>query len=76
MRGSSLRQLFDAPARVKEYLQLVLAQREHEVFASALLDAQHHPIEMEELFRGTLTQTSVYPREVGRSRRWRTTPPR
>ena len=65
MRGElRQRQLFDAPARVKEYLQLVLAQREHEVFAVLYLDAQHHLIEMEELFRGTLTQTSVYPREV------------
>ena len=58
------RRLFDSPARVKEYLGLALARREHEVFAVLFLDAQHQLIEMEEMFRGSLTQTSVYPREV------------
>jgi DNA repair protein RadC len=58
------RTLFDSPSRVKEYLGLALARREHEVFAVLFLDAQHQLIEMEEMFRGTLTQTSVYPREV------------
>jgi DNA repair protein RadC len=56
--------LFDTPTRVKDFLRLKLAQREHEVFAVLFLDARHQLIEMEELFRGTLTQTSVYPREV------------
>lgn len=56
--------LFDTPARVKDYLLLELAQREHEVFAVLFLDARHQLIEMEEMFRGTLTQTSVHPREV------------
>jgi DNA repair protein RadC len=45
-------------------LQLQLAARPHEVFAALFLDAQHRLIALEELFRGTLTQTSVYPREV------------
>jgi DNA repair protein RadC len=58
------RPLFDAPERVKDYLQLHLARREHEVFAVLFLDAQHRLLRLEEMFRGTLTQTSVYPREV------------
>ena len=49
---------------VKTYLQLHLAHRAHEVFAVLFLDAQHRLIALEELFRGTLTHTSVYPREV------------
>jgi DNA repair protein RadC len=52
------------PAAVKQYLQLQLARRTHEVFAVCFLDAQNKLVAMEELFRGTLTQTSVYPREV------------
>lgn len=58
------RAVFDSPQAVREYLQLHLAARGHEVFAVLLLDSQHRLIAMEELFRGTLTQTSVYPREV------------
>ena len=38
--------------------------REHEIFAVLFLDARHQLLAMEEMFRGTLTQTSVYPREV------------
>src|SRR3990167_8141931 len=52
-----------SPGAVKDYLRLSL-QREHEVFACLWLNAQHRVIKAEELFRGTLTQTSVYPREV------------
>lgn len=52
------------PLAVKHYLQMQLAQRTHEVFAVCFLDAQNKLICTEELFRGTLTQTSVYPREV------------
>jgi DNA repair protein RadC len=52
------------PASMKHYVQLQLAQRKHEVFAVLFLDAQHRLLALEELFRGTLTQTSVYPREV------------
>lgn len=58
------REVFGSPDAVKSYLQLHLARRPHEVFASLFLDAQNRLIAMEELFRGTLTQTSVYPREV------------
>ena len=53
-----------SPNAVRDYLRLLLAHREHEVFVVVLLDAQHHVLSCEELFRGTLTQTSVYPREV------------
>jgi DNA repair protein RadC len=56
--------LFDAPQRVKDYLRLQLGGLAHEVFAVLFLDAQHRLIRYEEMFRGTLTQTSVYPREV------------
>lgn len=58
------RPVLDAAARVREYVQLHLGARPHESFALLLLDAQHRLIALEELFRGTLTQTSVYPREV------------
>ncbi len=58
------RPVFDSPDAVRHYLQLHLAARRHEVFAVLFLDAQHRLIALEELFRGTLTQTSVYPREV------------
>ena len=58
------RTVFADPAAVKHYLQLHLAARAHEVFAVVFLDAQNKLLAMEELFRGTLTQTSVYPRDV------------
>jgi DNA repair protein RadC len=58
------RAVFSSPEAVKNYLQLHLAHRKHEVFAALFLDAQNRLIALEELFRGTLTQTSVYPREV------------
>jgi DNA repair protein RadC len=58
------REVFSSPGAVKHYLQLHLAEKGHEVFAILFLDAQNRLIAMEELFRGTLTQTSVYPREV------------
>ena len=54
----------NSPASVREYLRLTLAGREHEVFMVLFVDAQNRVIESEEMFRGTLTQTSVYPREV------------
>jgi DNA repair protein RadC len=58
------RPLFDSTTRVKEYLRLQIGGRQHEVFVVLFLDAQNRLIRLEELFRGTLTQTSVYPREV------------
>ncbi|MEO7243975.1 MAG: DNA repair protein RadC [Rubrivivax sp.] len=56
--------VFDAPATVKDYVALQLGGRPQEVFAVLFLDAQHRLIRLQELFTGTLTQTSVYPREV------------
>ena len=53
-----------APGAVRDYLRLSLDGKEHEVFVVILLDARNRVIRYEELFRGTLTQTSVYPREV------------
>jgi DNA repair protein RadC len=53
-----------SPGAVRDYLRLAISGREHEVFVCLWLDAQHRVIRSEELFRGTLTQTSVYPREV------------
>lgn len=58
------RDSMDTPGAVKQYLQLHLAARPHEVFAALFLDTQNRLIALEELFRGTLTQTSVYPREI------------
>ncbi|MCT8179266.1 RadC family protein [Variovorax sp. CY25R-8] len=60
----SQRTVFDAPEAVRQYVQMHIGTRPHEVFAVLFLDAQHRLIVLEELFRGTLTQTSVYPREV------------
>jgi DNA repair protein RadC len=64
--GQQLREraVFATPEAVKQYLQLHLAAKAHEVFAVLFLDVQNRLLAMEELFRGTLTQTSVYPREV------------
>ena len=56
--------IFSNPQAIREYLQLQLGSREHEIFAVLFLDASHRLIVLEEMFRGTLTQTSVYPREV------------
>ena len=58
------REAFHDPAAVRHYFQLHLAHKTHEVFAVLFLDSQNRLLAMEELFRGTLTQTSVYPREV------------
>lgn len=55
-----------APDTVRDYLRLILRDKEFEVFCCVFLDARHRVIAVEELFRGTLTQTSVYPREVVR----------
>jgi DNA repair protein RadC len=53
-----------SPQAVRDFLQLTLGGRSHEVFMALFLDAQNRLLAAEELFRGTLTQTSVYPREV------------
>ncbi len=53
-----------SPEAVRDHLRLLLHDRGHEVFVCVFLDAQHRVIACDELFRGTLAQTSVYPREV------------
>ena len=53
-----------SPGAVRDYLRLAIGAREHEVFVCIWLDAQHRVIEIDVPFRGTLTQTSVYPREI------------
>ena len=54
----------NSPEAVRDYLRLILRGKEYEVFCCVFLDAQNRVIAVEELFRGTLTQTSVYPREI------------
>ena len=56
--------IMSSPQVLRDWLRLHCAGLEHEVFLILYLDAHHRLIEAEELFRGTLTQTSVYPREV------------
>lgn len=58
------RDALTSPASVRDYLRMTLTGRDYEVFMVLFLDAQHRVLESEEMFRGTLTQTSVYPREV------------
>ncbi len=58
------RESLTSPGAVRDLLRLKLAGLPHEVFVCIHLDAQHRVISIEEMFRGTLTQTSVYPREV------------
>ena len=60
------RRVFDAPQNVKDYVGLQLGALTQEVFAVLFLDGQHRLIEFERLVQGTLTQTSVYPREIVR----------
>lgn len=56
--------VLNSPHKVREYLQLSLRHKAHEVFLALFLDAQNRLLHNDELFRGTLTQTSVYPREI------------
>ena len=53
-----------SPGAVRDYLRLKLSGRQHEVFVCIWLDAQHRAIKFDEPFSGSLTQTSVYPREI------------
>jgi DNA repair protein RadC len=53
-----------SPQAVKQYLQLLLAPRSYESFMVLFLDVKNRLIDAEELFRGSLTHTSVYPREI------------
>jgi DNA repair protein RadC len=59
-RGATM----SSPQAVKDYLRLQIGVLEHEVFTVIFLDAKHRLLALKEMFRGTVTQTSVYPREV------------
>ena len=59
-RGATM----SSPQAVKDHLRLELGVLEHEVFCVLFLDAQHRIIALKQMFRGTVSQTSVYPREV------------
>jgi DNA repair protein RadC len=56
--------VYSSPGAAKKFACLQLGALPHEVFAVTCLDAQNRLIEFQVLFRGTLTQTGVYPREV------------
>ena len=58
------RSVFDSPGAVADFLKIHFAGQPHESVGVLFLDTQHALITFEELFRGTLTQASVYPREV------------
>jgi DNA repair protein RadC len=58
------RDTLTSPQAVRDYLKLKLGSLQREVFLVLFLDAQNRVVATEELFAGTLTQTSVYPREV------------
>lgn len=58
------RDCLSSPSLVRDFLRVTLEGRDHEVFVVVFLDAQNRVITTEEMFRGTLTQTSVYPREI------------
>ncbi len=59
-RGATM----SSPQAVKDFLRLEIGTLEHEVFTVIFLDAQHRLLALKEMFRGTVSQTSVYPREV------------
>lgn len=59
-RGATM----SSPQAVKDHLRLEIGVLEHEVFCVLFLDAQHRIIQLRQMFRGTISQTSVYPREV------------
>ena len=58
------RNALTSPAAVRDYLRLTLGRRDEEIFVCLWLDAQHKVTGVQEAFHGTLTQTSVYPREI------------
>lgn len=62
MRSSGV--LMDSPEVVRDWLRMRVGGKPHEEFGVIWLNARHEVVEADEMFRGTLTQTSVYPREV------------
>jgi DNA repair protein RadC len=67
VQEAKTRSALTSPGAVRDYLRLALGARQHEVFVCVWLDAQHRVVSCQEAFRGTLTQTSVYPREIVKS---------
>ena len=63
-RATAAGEILSSPQAVGQRMQLELGALEHEVFAVAFVDAQHRLLSVEQMFRGTLSCTSVYPREV------------
>lgn len=59
-RGATM----SSPQAAKDHLRVEIGVLEHEVFCVLFLDAQHHIIALKQMFRSTVTRTSVYPREV------------
>ena len=59
-------EVFRHPAELEQFLKLWLTDRTVECFAVLFLNTQHRLIRAEELFRGTVNQTAVYPREIAR----------
>ncbi len=57
-------QLLGSPDAVRQYLRCTLGRQAHESFVVLFLDVKNRLLACEEMFRGTLTHTSVYPREV------------
>lgn len=57
-------QLLSSPDAVRQYLRMTLGRQAHESFMVLFLDVKNCLLASEEMFRGTLTHTSVYPREV------------
>lgn len=63
-QGLQKRQVMDSPQSVADFLGLQLSHKPYEVFAALFLNGQNELLAYEEIFRGTVNQTSVYPREM------------
>lgn len=60
-------EILSSPRAVRQYLQLLLGSKAHEAFVVLFLDSRNRLITADEMFRGTLSHTSVYPREVAKA---------
>ncbi len=67
MEAMRHRDVLNSPGSVRDYLRMTLAGRDYEVFMVLFLDAQNRLLSAVGMFRGTLTQTSVYPSEIVKS---------
>jgi DNA repair protein RadC len=59
-------QVLNSPRDTTEFLRAKLARLEHEIFGCLFLDNRHRVLAFEELFRGTINGTAVYPREIAK----------